>query len=400
MGKENTLQIVGRDKEGFLNKMQEFMQEKETKKQGKQGRMANLELLRCIAMMMVVVLHFLGKGRILSELTEPMLGAYEVAAWILEVLCIVAVNAYMLISGFFLSASSFRLSRLCKLYLQLWLYSVGVGALGILTGIFPLEQVTVHDLLTLIFPVSMGHYWFLTAYVYMYLFLPFIGAVVQKMSKKQMQLALGMLLFFFSVLKSVLPIRLEMDGQGYDCIWYLCVFLTAAYIRRFGMKLISNRRRSVCLYLAAASLIFAVTMGLHLWYLRTGSMGRMIKIALEYNHVLTFVASLGLFGIFLHSKVSESFARVVNRIAPYTLGVYLLHENLTFRYAWQNWFGANRIESVGGLLLGTGCAVAAVFTAGILLDILRAWMMRKLHVLLNKTKIYQSCMTVLEKGNR
>ena len=28
----------------------------------KSGRMANLELLRCVAMMMVVVLHFLGKG--------------------------------------------------------------------------------------------------------------------------------------------------------------------------------------------------------------------------------------------------------------------------------------------------------------------------------------------------
>ena len=37
----------------------------------KRERMANLELLRCVAMMMVVVLHYLGKGNLLAELTQP-----------------------------------------------------------------------------------------------------------------------------------------------------------------------------------------------------------------------------------------------------------------------------------------------------------------------------------------
>ncbi len=57
------------------------------------SRMANLELLRCIAMMMVVVLHFLGKGDILGDLTgkEP-LGSMKTTAWPWESFCIVAVN--------------------------------------------------------------------------------------------------------------------------------------------------------------------------------------------------------------------------------------------------------------------------------------------------------------------
>lgn len=350
----------------------------------KRSRMSNLELLRCIAMMMVVVLHYLGKGKILSSLTEPMPGSYEVVAWILEVFCIVAVNVYMLISGYFLSTSTFKLSRLVTLYLQLWVYSVGVGAVGILTGIFPLAEVEIHDLLTLIFPISMGHYWFLTAYIYMYLFLPFIGGAVQKMSKKQMQLALGLLLFFFCILKSILPVRLEMDGQGYDCIWYLCVFLTAAYIRRFGMGMVNSWKKSTCLYVISCLIIFGVTMGLHQFYLHTGSLGRMIKVSLEYNHALTFLASLGLFGIFLHVKVPESFGKIINRIAPYTLGVYLLHENLTLRYAWQNWFGADKVNSIPGLLLSTVCAVAIVFVAGIILDMVRARIMKGLHGLFGK----------------
>ena len=36
------------------------------KKADKQGRMANLELLRCVAMMMVVIMHYLGKGNLLA----------------------------------------------------------------------------------------------------------------------------------------------------------------------------------------------------------------------------------------------------------------------------------------------------------------------------------------------
>jgi surface polysaccharide O-acyltransferase-like enzyme len=67
----------------------------------KKIRRANLELLRCLAMMMVIVLHFLGKGELLGDLTDSDLSLTGAVAWFLEALCIVAVNVYMLISGFF-----------------------------------------------------------------------------------------------------------------------------------------------------------------------------------------------------------------------------------------------------------------------------------------------------------
>ena len=363
-------------------------------------RMTNLELLRCIAMMMVVVLHYLGKGNILSDLTGNNMGSMEAVAWILEALCIVAVNTYMLISGYFLCTSPFKVSRLVKLYLQLWFYSVGVSCLGIATGVYPLENVEVHDLLTFVFPVSMGHYWFITAYIFMYLFLPFISGAVEKMTKKQMQLALGALLFFFCILKSILPVRLEMDGQGYDCIWYLCVFLTAAYIRKFGSAFISNMKKSICLYSITCLVILAMTMGLHLVYVHTDSFGRIMKIGLEYNHILPYLAAMGLFGIFLNMRVPEKFGRVVNKIAPYTLGVYLLHENLTIRYAWQNWLGADRISTVGGLLVGTLTAIVVVFTLGILLDIVRAGIMSGLHKLFGRLEIYRKLVLKIEAVDR
>ena len=38
----------------------------------KAQRMANLELLRCIAMMMVIMLHYLSKGKVLPAMTGSL----------------------------------------------------------------------------------------------------------------------------------------------------------------------------------------------------------------------------------------------------------------------------------------------------------------------------------------
>lgn len=353
------------------------------------SRMANLELLRCIAMMMVVVLHFLGKGNLLGELTEKQLGSVHTAAWLLESFCIVAVNLYMLISGYFLSTSSFKLSRLLKLWLQIWVYSVGVGILAYALGICPESEFGIHYLLTLMLPISMEHYWFMTAYVFLYLLLPLIDRTVREMSKGQMQAALGLLLFVFCILKSCLPVRLEMDGQGYDFLWYLCVFLTAAYIRRFGWDFLRKKGCAIGLYLAAVLAIFGGTMGLRQIYLRTGGLGYIVQICLEYNHILPLLAAVGLFGVLLKVRVSDGWANVINRIAPYTLGVYLLHENIGVRYIWPKWLGAAAVDSVGSLLLHVAAAVAVVFTVGILADMLRAAAMKGLHRLLSKWGFYR-----------
>lgn len=364
-------------------------------------RMANLELLRCVAMMMVIVLHYLGKGGLLADLTggSESLDSTGAAAWLLEAFCIVAVNVYMLISGYFLCTSSFKLSRLLQLLIQVWLYSVTFGILGAATGVIAETSVDTHYFLTLLFPISMEHYWFMTAYVFLYLLLPFVGAAVKRMTKQQMQFAMALLLITFCVLKSILPLRLETDRKGYDCLWYLCVFVTAAYVRKFGVPFLKKRGRAVCLYVVCCLLAFAGTMALRFLYIRTGRLGRMAGMCMEYNHILPFLAALGLFGAFARMEIKSKITYVINTIAPYTLGVYLLHENLGLRYTWQNWFGADRVSNVGELLLRTLLAVVGVFVSGILADMLRAHLMRGIHGLLCRIKLYRKLVGEIENAD-
>ena len=354
----------------------------------KQKRMANLEVLRCLAMMMVVVLHYLGKGGLLPDLTAP-LSAQSTVAWLLEAFCIVAVNVYMMISGYFLCESSFKLSRLLQLWLQVWLYSVGIGVLAALTGIVPASEVSTHYYLTLLCPVSMGHYWFLTAYVFLYVLLPLLGMGLRRMTKEQFRVALVLLLVIFCIVKSLLPFRLEEDSKGYDCIWYLCVFCVAAYLRRFGIPALQKRSRAWILYLIGVLGTFGETMLLHLFYLRTGSLELILKIPYEYNHVFPFLASVGLFCLFLDSNIQGRIGRIAVKIAPYTLGVYLLHENLGVRYAWQKWFGTNVLHGVWQLLGWTILAAAVVFSLGILTDFVRKCVFDGLHRLLMHLPVYR-----------
>ena len=70
-------------------------------------REANLEALRIAAMFMVVALHYLSGSGALPESGRGLDGI-AVFAVALESLCIVAVNVYVLMSGYFLSSAAFR----------------------------------------------------------------------------------------------------------------------------------------------------------------------------------------------------------------------------------------------------------------------------------------------------
>ena len=89
-------------------------------------------------MLMVVTMHFLSHTGSLPEagngLTER-----TVAAILIEAFCIVAVNVYVFISGYFLSESGFSLKRLIRLICQVLFYTllipVVLAAAGVLAAL-------------------------------------------------------------------------------------------------------------------------------------------------------------------------------------------------------------------------------------------------------------------------
>lgn len=351
--------------------------------ENKKTRMANFELLRCIAMMKVVGIHFVGKGGFLPDFTATSISVQGYVATALECSFIVCINLYMLISGYFLVESQFSLKKVWNTWLQVMFYSVGIGVIAYLIGYVPKEGWNIYMLGRLVFPISKNHYWFMTAYLYMYLFFPLLAAGVKRLTKKQFQTVLCAILFAFCVVKSVVPLNFETDGQGYNMIWYLCVFLLAAYIRLYGIPFFKNKTRGFLVYYGGLLGIFLTTMVIRFVYLKTGILTVASNVAFHHNHIFVLLAGLGLFYAFLKIEIKPGkIADFICRISPYTLGVYLIHCHTCVEDEWPGWifrvFG--RPASVTGFLGELIIAILGMFVLGVAVDFLR----QKLFVLIGR----------------
>lgn len=335
-------------------------------------RIVSIELLRILAMMMVVLLHYLSKGELLTPLTEEFSGGAYIA-WLLEAFAVVAVNVYMLISGYFLVESGFRPGRLAELICQVLFYSLLVPPVLMAVGILKPGQLTIYRLLQYLLPGQMVHYWFITAYIVMYLFAPVLAAGAKQLSRRQLGLTIVLLLLFFSVSKSLLPVQLEVDSLGYDGLWFICVFLVAAYMRLYGLPFFQKGRRAALCYVGGCLLIYGLTLGVRVFYLRTGRLGNFIHAPYDYNHILNLFAAISLFYAFSGRKLSgeRGVGKAILRVAPHTLGVYLLHEHIELRYLWPRWLGATLQCRPWELILRACCCVLLVFAVGVLVDMLR-----------------------------
>lgn len=356
----------------------------------KKERMKNLELLRCIAMMMVIVLHFLGKGNLLGEMTDEKLSSVNMTAWILECFALVAVNLYMLISGYLLCESRFKCSRLVSVLLQVWFYSVLVGLLGVFLGTST-EPFSIYYLLQIFLPIQMNQYWFITAYVLLYMLLPFLGPAVRAMTKQQHRICIFLFLAAFCLVKTIVPARLTLDKQGYDVIWYITLFLVAAYFRKYECRLFTKKAGYLALYFVGTGLIFLCLMGYRAIYLKTGKLFTVVEVATDYNHLFVFAASLFLFLFFTKLEVKGAIGRMAGFAGPLTLGVYLLHESVGIRYAWPKWLGAESASTPLLVMLMTCLAVIVVFTVGILVEYLRRALFRGIDSGLGRITPYRKC---------
>lgn len=343
----------------------------------KKTRQANFELLRIVAMIMVIILHYLVKG----IAAGPYMGDSAPAdcfAWLLEAFCLVAVNCYVLISGYFLVESDWKPGRVVSLLCQVLFYSLLIPVILVVLGLIPSGSVSVYEWVEYAFPINTEHYWFATAYLMMYLFAPFLAAGIRQMDKRQLQIVTGLLLFFVSIVKSAVPIVLATDRSGYDFGWFLCLFVLAGYIRRFGIPWLEKRSHAVLLY---------VIMSVATWAAAWVCLGFADKITVmstygdriyTYNHIFCLIASVSLFYVFKDSEIKEGRAsQIICKLAPYTFGIYLLHEHILVRYRWLQWAHVDAVAGKWSFIPHMLVCVAAVYVAGTCVDVVRDWIFKK-----------------------
>lgn len=104
-------------------------------------RNLNLDMLRILCMFFVVTIHCLGRGGLI-EGTAIKFGTVNYhLTQILNALLIVEVNCFVLISGYFLCTSEFKLKKLVSVWGQTVFYSVFICVLISVIQMFKGEEV-------------------------------------------------------------------------------------------------------------------------------------------------------------------------------------------------------------------------------------------------------------------
>lgn len=339
----------------------------------KKVREPQFELLRIVAMLMVITLHYLGKGGLLGRPADSLI--LRGGVWYLEALCIVSVNIYVMISGYFMIDTKFHIRKLLILWCQVLFYSVGITLVCLLCGAVSLEDLK--DLFTIQYyclPVINQHYWFATAYILFYILSPVLSNGIRRLDQKQHGILLLLLLLFTSVVKSFLPVKVALDDSGYSMSWFLVLFVLSSYIRIYGIPFFAGKRiRSLLIYLVStAGIVLCEAI-----FVRYGTPytegSEAVMMPFRYNFLLVVLSSVALFYFVKDAKIKENIVtRFLVRIAPYSFGVFLIHEHLLLRYRWLMWFGVGEVMPLSQRILHYLCVVLGIYLAGVLIDFLRA----------------------------
>lgn len=326
------------------------------------ARSANFELLRIAAMLMIVLLHVLGKGGVLTAPDAACVN--KTGFWLLETLSIVAVDCYVLLSGYFQCRSTFRLGKYLRLWSQVLFYSV---TLTLLCAAFSGDGFSERQFYASLFPVVTTRYWYVTAYFGLYILSPGLNFLLRNAPQRFLANALLTLFLLFSLWSWVVDPFYVVSG--YSLLWFCMLYLTAGYIRLYGSAQ-RPARRCLGIYL----LLSAVTFALHAWTPRiSGDM-------LCYNAPLVFLAATALFLGFRRLTIPDRWRPLVLRLSGLTFGVYLIHEHPQFKTVLYTAFDLpDSASSPWGIPYVLGCA-ALIYGACSAVEFLRSGAFRLLHV--------------------
>lgn len=370
-------------------------------------RDSNIELLRIVSMMLIILFHFSVHG---PWPADGVLAA-DVAVGVLAFGGKLGVNCFVLITGYFMTRSSVRMASVARVVLETWFYSWG---LLILFAVAQPELVTQARLEKAVLPLVSGEYWFITNFVALMVVSPFLNLLFDRLSRrgKSRLAAIG----FVTI--SVLPTLTTFNPLGSDLLWFFYLYLLGGWIRELmegtegadalASALARDGGDGAAADRDAAGAKTAGASGALAWLdparltLRVGGgpmavAGVLVswaaiaaiccaeawfgfdRVNAQYPvwqyMIPTFLASTGTLVAFARLAIAPS--RTVNNLAKCALGVYLIHDNPFVRaWLWPH-FAAVYALGPAAIIGASLLAAVGVYAFGAAVDSLRIALLEK-----------------------
>ncbi len=334
-----------------------------------------IDLLRIVAMFMVLFLHILGNGGILFEVN--VLSPHGIIAWFFEMATFSAINCYGVISGYVGVDSRYKYSSAVTLWLQIAAYSVLIALVYHLR--YP-QAVSLSSFLTYFFPVCTKKYWYVTAYFGMFFLSPVLNKGAQALTKGQFKATLTGIFITLSVLPSVFSNDIFMTGWGYGMLWLSFLYLMGAYIKMHGFFK-NSIKISGAIYLLCVIFSWAVK----LWEENASTADKYAYLSsgfvAQYTSPPMFLAGVALVVIFSQLKLNKTAKKIVALVSPCAFGVYIIHAHpllwdrlITYRYA--HFINYNPFV----MILAVFAVAFIMFTVLAFVDFIRLRIFKLLHI--------------------
>ena len=264
---------------------------------GQKGvRSSNLELLRIVAMLLIMFGH--------SHLRiHQMSNFFDV---ILSCITTTGVGIFIAISGWF--GIHFRKQGLAKYLFQVLFILWAVYGIAIALDITHFDAAGIKISLTF-----YEGYWFIMGYLGLYLISPILNSFIENTSKRQFQLVL-LSYYLFQGYYSWLSAWYDYYG-GYSIILFGGIYLTAAYLRKYPITFLQKNAHWILV-----GTILLMSLIAYFSLMKLGHAARHIR---DDNPLVILVSVLF---VLCFSKLKFQ-SRFVNWMAASCFAVYLIHYN-------------------------------------------------------------------------
>ncbi|OXC08593.1 hypothetical protein AYP76_05640 [Ligilactobacillus agilis] len=212
----------------------------------KKVRESNIELLRVLSMFMIVFSHVIWEGNFTYPRNVAMHNVVTQIPWLFGQ---IGVIAFTLISAYFLSKSSkVKINGILNIGKVTWSWSI---IILISAWVFRKNLDVLNLKLTIksIFPILMGTYWYVTAYIALYLIFPYLNIVINKLDKSEYNKFLLVLIVIFSIVPTFTGASsLNSTNAASSVFSLIVVYFIGGYIRKYEDDIKVPIRRLIVIF--------------------------------------------------------------------------------------------------------------------------------------------------------
>ena len=292
-------------------------------------RQSNLELLRIIAMLAIIAHHYVVNSTVVRSFVYD--GSATPQQYFLEVWGMwgkTGINAFILISGYFMCKMSLTLRRYVKLYIQVFFYGFSIMLIFALCGYQPISvSMVLKKLFGLLISINNG---FTASFMVFYAFVPFYNKLIESLNRKEL---LGLVVGLCCVM--TICSTFFFASTMNEPVWYMTLYFMAAYIRLYPNKYTENLKLSSITLIV--SILIAIAVCLIFVYI-TNHTGRQGFAAFKWylvtdsNKFLAFL--IGLSAFLTAKNIRMGYSKTINALAAGCFGVLLIHASSDTMRQW------------------------------------------------------------------